>query len=74
MQLINQPQFYRAWPSLDMSHPPLLRLLSYATHYRTQIWSAITCSILNTIFDLAPPDLIGVAIDVVNDVVNEKNL
>jgi ATP-binding cassette, subfamily B, bacterial len=53
-----------------MNRPPLLRLLTYTTAYRQQIWSAIACSILNTIFDLAPPYLIGVAIDVV---VNEEN-
>jgi len=53
-----------------MSRLPLLRLLTYATAYRPQIWSAIACSILNTIFDLAPPYLIGIAIDVV---VREEN-
>jgi len=44
---------------------PLLRLLSYAKPYRTQIGSAIACSILRTLFDLAPAYLIGVAVDVV---------
>jgi ATP-binding cassette, subfamily B, bacterial len=53
-----------------MNRLPLLRLLTYATAYRPQIWSAIACSILNTVFDLAPPYLIGIAIDVV---VNEQN-
>ncbi|BDM78181.1 ABC transporter [Acaryochloris marina MBIC10699] len=33
--------------------------------YRSQIWSAAACSILNKIFDLAPPVLIGAAVDIV---------
>ena len=48
-----------------MSRLSLLRLLCYAKPYQTQISGAIACSILNTIFDLAPPYLIGIAIDVV---------
>ena len=44
---------------------PLLRLLNYGANYRTLIWQAIACSILNKIFDLAPPVLIGAAVDVV---------
>lgn len=44
---------------------PLLRLLGYAKPYQVQIWVAIACSILNTLFDLAPPYLIGVAVDTV---------
>lgn len=52
------------------STQPLLRLLRYAKPYRIQILGAIACSILNTIFDLAPPYLIGVAIDVI---VSEEN-
>ena len=43
----------------------LLRLLRYSKSYRLQVSGAIVCSILNTIFDLAPPYLIGIAIDVV---------
>ena len=53
-----------------MSRLPLLRLMRYGKPYQTQVWSAIACSILNTIFDLAPPYLIGFAIDVV---VNEES-
>lgn len=49
---------------------PLLRLLHYGKSYQPQITGAILCSILNTIFDLAPPYLIGIAIDVV---VSEEN-
>ncbi len=50
---------------LPPSAPPLLRLLNYGHNYRTEIWQAIACSILNKIFDLAPPALIGAAVDVV---------
>ncbi|MEQ9552539.1 MAG: ABC transporter ATP-binding protein [Coleofasciculus sp. G3-WIS-01] len=44
---------------------PLKRLFAYGHNYRTQIWQAIACSVLNKIFDLAPPALIGAAVDVV---------
>ena len=44
---------------------PFMRLLKYARNYRQQIWIATTCSILNKFFDLAPPVLIGAAIDLV---------
>lgn len=47
------------------STPPLRRLINYGQNYRTQIWQATVCSILNKIFDLAPPALIGAAVDVV---------
>ena len=46
------------------SHP-LKRLIEYSHNHRRQIWLATTCSILNKIFDLAPPALIGIAVDVV---------
>lgn len=44
---------------------PLRRLFSYARTQRRYIWMAIGASILNKIFDLAPPVLIGAAVDVV---------
>jgi ATP-binding cassette subfamily B protein len=44
---------------------PLLRLLNYAKNYRPQVWTAATFTILNTIFDLAPSYLIGIAVDIV---------
>jgi ATP-binding cassette, subfamily B, bacterial len=44
---------------------PLRRLLRYARGYRRQIFLATACSVLNKIFDLAPPLLIGAAVDVV---------
>jgi ATP-binding cassette subfamily B protein len=47
------------------SKHPLGRLLRYARNYRVLVWQAIACSIVNKIFDLAPPVLIGAAVDVV---------
>ncbi len=44
---------------------PLIRLSRYGKKYRALIWQAVICSVLNKIFDLAPPVLIGAAIDVV---------
>ena len=44
---------------------PFLQLLKYGRKYRPLIWQAAACSILNKIFDLAPPVLIGAAVDVV---------
>ena len=44
---------------------PLARLLQYGERYRTVIWQATICSILNRLFDLAPPAIIGAAVDVV---------
>lgn len=44
---------------------PLVRLWLYARPHRRQIIIATLFSILNKLFDLAPPLLIGVAVDVV---------
>ncbi len=44
---------------------PLRRLLRYGRAYRRQMWLASGCSVLNKVFDLAPPVLIGLAVDVV---------
>ena len=44
---------------------PLLRLLEHLRGYRGQVWLASFCSIMNKFWDLAPPILIGMAIDVV---------
>jgi len=52
-------------PMAPSSPTPLQRLLRYARRYRTQIWQASLCSVLNKTFDLAPPVLIGLAVDVV---------
>jgi ATP-binding cassette, subfamily B, bacterial len=44
---------------------PLTRLIRYSQPYRREIWLASLCSVLNKIFDLAPPALIGMAVDAV---------
>jgi len=44
---------------------PLRRLIRYARPYRGRIWLASVCSVLNKIFDLGPPALIGMAVDVI---------
>lgn len=46
------------------SHP-LPRLLRYTRRYRRLVGAASLFSILNKIFDLAPPALIGAAVDIV---------
>jgi len=43
----------------------LQRLLKYGRRYRLQTWLATISSFLNKLFDLAPPALIGIAVDVV---------
>ncbi|MGA0022370.1 MAG: ABC transporter ATP-binding protein [Vulcanococcus sp.] len=48
------------------SHPsPLQRLLGSLRPHRRLVWLAASCSVLNKLFDLAPPVLIGLAVDVV---------
>ena len=44
---------------------PLRRLLQRASAHRRAVWQASACSVLNKVFDLAPPALIGAAVDVV---------
>ena len=44
---------------------PLLRLLKHLMPQRRLVITAVTCSLLNKLFDLAPPALIGLAVDVV---------
>lgn len=46
------------------SHP-LIRLLSYLTPFRGKVVLASLFSVLNKLFDLAPPALIGAAVDIV---------
>lgn len=48
----------------DARHP-FLRLLQYARSHRATVYVASLYSVLNKIFDLAPPALIGAAVDVV---------
>lgn len=45
--------------------PPLNRLLHYSRPFSREIWLASICSVLNKVFDLAPPALIGMAVDAV---------
>jgi ATP-binding cassette subfamily B protein len=52
-------------PSDERDAHPLKRLLTYATPHRGQIAQATTFSILNKLFDLAPPALIGAAVNIV---------
>jgi len=46
------------------SNHPLWRLLRYGRKYDSVIKQAIACSVLNKFFDLAPPLLIGWAVDI----------
>ena len=50
---------------IQSEQAPLLRLWNYATKHRGRILAATAFSILNKAFDLAPPVLIGAAVDVV---------
>ena len=43
----------------------LTRLLSHFKHYRHEVYWATTHSVLNKLLDLAPPLLIGLAVDIV---------
>ena len=52
-------------PASSPQRHPLSRLLSYAREYRRRVMLATTFSILNKIWDLAPPALIGTAVDIV---------
>jgi len=51
-------------PHAQRPHP-LLRLWRYAAAHRRPIVAASVCSVLNKLFDLAPPVLIGAAVDIV---------
>jgi ATP-binding cassette, subfamily B, bacterial len=52
--------------SRPSSHSPVLQRLIHALRpHRRLVWLAAGCSVLNKLFDLAPPVLIGLAVDVV---------
>jgi len=51
-------------PSLN-STQPFRRLLEYGYNYQQRILLAVSASILNKVFDLAPPALVGTAVDIV---------
>ena len=55
----------QASPNPSKPVHPLTRLLKYGRRYRLKTWLASICSFLNKLFDLAPPALIGIAVDVV---------
>ena len=44
---------------------PFIRLLNYATAYRRRVALAILYSVLGKLFDIMPPVLIGMAVDIV---------
>ncbi|MBM5803893.1 MAG: ABC transporter ATP-binding protein [Cyanobacteria bacterium K_DeepCast_35m_m2_155] len=48
-----------------MASSPLPRLLAALAPHRRLLWLASACSVLNKLFDLAPPVLIALAVDVV---------
>ena len=52
-------------PHSAASQSPLRRLLAYGRTYRRETIYAIACSVLNKVFDLAPPVLIGMAVDII---------
>jgi len=52
-------------PPMDAGRSPLRRLLEYARPHRARMRRAAAWSVLNKVFDLAPPLLIGVAVDLV---------
>lgn len=49
---------------------PAMRLLSYAKPHRRMIVAASVCSVVKKVFDLSPPILIGLALDLV---VNQRS-
>lgn len=52
--------------AIDAKPPaPLIRLLRYARPHRRTMAAAASYSVLNQLFDLAPPLLIGAAVDIV---------
>ena len=53
-------------PSASPAHgSPLKRLWRYAAAYRGRLFAASACSVINKVVDLAPPVLIGMAVDIV---------
>ena len=50
---------------MEKIESPLKRLFEYSKLYSTKIYTATLFSVLNKLFDLAPPILIGAAVDIV---------
>ena len=61
----NRPSSAPMPPATASSALPLQRLIHTLRPHRRQVWLAAGCSVLNKLFDLAPPVLIGLAVDVV---------
>ena len=55
----------RALRKASANRSPLMRLLRHLAPQRRLVLAAVICSLLNKLFDLAPPILIGLAVDVV---------
>jgi ATP-binding cassette, subfamily B, bacterial len=51
--------------NLHSQKHPLVRLISYMRPFRGRVIIAVTFSVLNKIFDIAPPMLIGLAVEIV---------
>ncbi|MHA1991376.1 MAG: ABC transporter ATP-binding protein [Candidatus Hodarchaeales archaeon] len=49
---------------MSSTSPPIVRLFRYTSNYRNRFYLATLFSILNKWFDLAPPFLIGAAVDI----------
>ena len=56
----------------DAEVPPIRRLWAYAQGHRRRLVTATVASVINTAADIAPPFLIGIAVDIV--VVGEDSL
>ena len=54
-----------ATPASAAPQPAFRRLIQALKPHRRLVWLATGCSVLNKLFDLAPPVLIGLAVDVV---------
>ena len=54
-----------ATPASAAPQPAFRRLIQALQPHRRLVWLATGCSVLNKLFDLAPPVLIGLAVDVV---------
>jgi len=52
-------------PGAPLSSRPLKRLIQALRPHRRRVRLAVACSVTNKIFDLAPPLLIGAAVDIV---------
>lgn len=50
---------------MEKIESPLKRLFEYSKLYSMKIYTATLFSVLNKLFDLAPPILIGAAVDIV---------